>query len=263
MPTTDSLRAQVAQQQKPPAEVAQPDTVRKLLDNMKGEFARVLPKHISAERMSRIALSEVRLTPELENCDPASFLAALMTAAQLGLEPGRAMGEAYLVPKSGKVVLFIGYRGMVKLARQSGLISSMGAHAVRDGDEFEFAYGLEPFLKHRPALGADRPIKAFYAWATYGEGGHDFRVMSIGEVNRIRDRNGRPKTGAWITDYEAMGCKTVFRQLAKWLPQSPELAAAITVDDTDIDLDTAAALPSRDEPVRVENITPADGAAKQ
>jgi recombination protein RecT len=95
------------------------------------QMQRALPSHLTAERMARIALTEVRRVPKLALCDQNSFMGAIMTCCQLGLEPGSALGHAYLIPFENtkkrivEVQLILGYKGMIDLARRSGQIRSM------------------------------------------------------------------------------------------------------------------------------------------
>ncbi len=206
------------------------------LEARKGELAKVVPQHMAAERILKISLSACSRTPKLLQCDPASIYVALHTAAQLGLEPGSPLGSAYLVPFFNKNVgrmecQFIpGYRGLIDLARRSGHISTIYAHAVRRGDTFEFELGLEPKLRHIPAVDADGEITHVYACAHLKDGGRQFRVMTKGEVEKIRERSKSKDSGPWVTDWEAMALKTVVKQLVKFLPMSIELADAVDHD---------------------------------
>ena len=134
MSTTDQLAAAVGAASAP---VAKPKTkapviVQQVLsDQFKKQLALAVPKHLSADRMARIAATEVRKTPALLNTTPASFLGAVMQSAQLGLEPGSALGQAYLVPYGNQCQLILGYRGMIDLARLSGQVLSLKSYAVR------------------------------------------------------------------------------------------------------------------------------------
>ena len=120
MSTSDQLAAAVGA---PSAPVAKPKTkapaiVQQVLsDQFKKQLALAVPKHLSPDRMARIAATELRKTPALLNTTPASFLGAVMQSAQLGLEPGSALGQAYLVPYGNQCQLILGYRGMIDLAR--------------------------------------------------------------------------------------------------------------------------------------------------
>ena len=182
-------------------------------------------------------LTEVRRTPLLAQCTPASFGGAIMTCAQLGLEPG-VTGEAYLLPFRNsrkncyEVQLIIGYQGMVKLFWQSPLARSLDAQTVYREDDFDYAYGLEPKLVHKPSLKADRgEVIAWYAVATMTNGGAAFIVMSRSDVEKIRTRSRAKDDGPWKTDYDAMARKTAIRQLFKLLPKSAELTRAMAADE--------------------------------
>lgn len=235
-------------------------TVSSFLEEMKPQIARALPRHMNADRLARIALTEVRRTPQLGKCTPESFGGALMTIAQLGLEPGAATGEAYLIPfknnKTGQheVQLIIGYKGMAKLYWQSPLAKSLDAQAVHENDQFDYAYGLEPRLEHRPALTNRGRTIAYYAVATLTSGGAAFVVLSPEDVEAVRRRAQARNDGPWKTDYDAMAKKTCVRQLFKLLPKSPELVQAETADGsvrTDISQDAIDAIPGEiveDEP---------------
>lgn len=200
-------------------------SVAALIDRQKSEIARALPKHLDADRLARIALTVIRQNPDLARCDSTSLLGALMTSAQLGLEPG-PLGESYFVPFGNKVTFIPGYRGLIKLAWQSGRMKSIGAHVVYQGDEFDFEYGLNPRLVHKPNL--ERPEGArkiaVYAAATFKDGGDAFVVLSAADVNAIRKRSRASNSGPWVSDEDAMWRKTAVRQLARWLPMSTELS---------------------------------------
>lgn len=254
---SQNVRSAVAKKQEQPS-------VGSFLETIKPQLGRAIPRGgLSADRLARIALTEVRRTPLLAKCTTDSFGGALMTCAQLGLEPGAATGEAYLLPfKNGKtgqyeVQLIIGYKGMAKLYWQSPLAKSLDAQAVHENDDFDYAYGLEPRLEHRPALTNRGGVKAYYAVATLTSGGSSFVVMSPEDVETIRRRAKAKDDGPWKTDYDAMAKKTCVRQLFKLLPKSPELAQAEAADysvRTDISEDAIDAIPGEweDEQARDE-----------
>lgn len=209
-------------------------SVAQLIERMKPEIGRALPKHMDPDRLARIALTVFRQTPDLAQCDPNSFLGALMTSSQLGLEPG-PLGEAYLVPYGKQVTFIPGYRGLIKLAWQSGQLRNIAAHVVHENDEFDYAYGLEPYLRHKPAFANPGGVIAVYASAVLTNGGSAFVVMSTADVEAIRRRSRSGKNGPWSTDWDAMARKTAIRQLIRWLPLSTELqplATAAQMDET-------------------------------
>lgn len=220
---------------------SKPTTIGGLLTEpkIKAQMALALPKHMTADRLARIALTEVRKNPALAGCDQTSFLGAIMQCAQLGLEPGGALGHAYLLPfenrKKGitEVQFIVGYRGMIDLARRSGQILSIEARAVYQADKFHVALGLNPDLQHEPDWeAADRgPLRFVYAVAKLKDGGTQFEVMSRAEIERVRSKSKAGQYGPWVDHFEEMAKKTAIRRLFKYLPVSIELATAVGLDE--------------------------------
>lgn len=212
----------------------QKDDLAALVMKMAPEMAKALPRHMSSDRMARMALTTLRMNPKLGECSQASFLGAIMTAAQLGLEIG-PLGYVYLVPYKKQCQLILGYQGMIELARRSGRITNIYACVVREGDLFKYRLGLHRDIEHEPSNEADRerqPITYAYAVAHYKEGPPDFAVLSQFEISKRRSRSASASHGPWQTDEEAMTLKTAVRALWKWLPKSTEMARAEAVEAT-------------------------------
>ncbi|AHF03418.1 recombinase RecT [Marichromatium purpuratum 984] len=194
-------------------------------------MAAALPKHLTAERLSRVALGELRTNPRLLDCNPTSLMSAIVKASQLGLEVGSAMGHAYLVPYKTECTLIIGYRGMIALARRSGEIQSITARVVYARDTFELEYGLEEKLRHIPSTDEDPgQVTHVYAVAKLRDGGIQYEVMTRAEVEAVRKRSRAGGNGPWVTDWSEMARKTVMRRLFKYLPMSIEMADAMTAE---------------------------------
>lgn len=210
--------------------------VKALLHKMQGEMARCLPKHLTPDRMTRIALTQLRTTPKLQECSPQSFIAAIMQASQLGLEPG-VLGSCYLIPFWNKrlgtyeCTFMPGYRGFLDLARRSGQIESLVARAVYENDEFTYEFGLKDNIIHKPTMGEKGDLICVYAVAILKDGGHQFDVMSKKEVDKIRDTSQSKENGPWVANYDEMAKKTIVRRLFKWLPCSVEMQKVISLDE--------------------------------
>lgn len=245
------------------------NTLRGLIEQQKNEIARALPRHLDPDRLARIATTVVRQTPKLAECNPQSFLGALMTCAQLGLEPG-PLGHAYLVPYGKEVTFIPGYRGLVELSRRSGQVQSVQARVVRDGDEFDYSFGLEPKLDHKPR-GSKGDVTHAYAVIRLKDGGVDFDVMDVDEIEAVRRRSKAADNGPWVTDYAEMAKKTVLRRLLKTAPMSVEYQQAVVNDGavrTDIDAEAIdLSVPDDDDTdvvdVEIVDETPGDGEAQQ
>jgi recombination protein RecT len=215
-------------------------SIRALLERAKPQIALALPKHLSADRLIRVALTSVQRTPDLLDCDQTSLLAAIIQSAQLGLEPDGVLGHAYLVPfrntqKQRREVQFIpGYKGLVALARRSGEVSSLDARVVRAGDHFRYAFGLTPVLEHVPAdHDADEApaITHAYAVVRLKDGGYQFEVMTHREIETVRKRSRAGQSGPWVSDWPEMAKKTVLRRALKLAPMSIEAQRAVALDE--------------------------------
>lgn len=158
-----------------------------------------------------------------------------MQASQLGLEPDGVLGQAYLVPYRNRGQLEaqfqVGYRGYISLAMRSGQVKSISAEVVYEGDKFDYSFGTDQYLKHRPALkGRGEPV-GVYAIAALDGGGHVFRVLSVDDVEGVRACSRAKDDGPWVTHWNEMARKTAVRALAKYLPMSVELQRAAVEDE--------------------------------
>jgi recombination protein RecT len=221
---------------------------QKVIAEKKTAIGSRLPAHMAhlADRITKIAIMSAIKNPAILECKRESVIMSIMQAAELGLEPGGALGEGYLVPysvKGVKTCQFIpGYRGLISLARRSGQIVSIEAHLVREGDEFDFELGLAPKLVHKPNLSepTSKNIRAAYAVARLVGGGVQYEMMLKAEVDAIRARSKSGDFGPWSTDYGEMARKTVVRRLFKYLPVSVEMTKALELDNEDSrELDTS------------------------
>jgi len=222
----------VATQQKQPQLVA-------ALEKMKPELERVLPQHLSGDRIARIVLTEIRKNPKLTMCEPNSFFGAILTSAALGLEPG-VNGEAYLVPyehKRGPLAgttecqLIVGYQGLAKLFWQHPAAKRLSAETVHANDHFAYDKGLALKLEHTPATGDRGQVIGYYAIVELNNGGIAFDYFTADQIKALR--GGRVGTSGGIADPEHwMERKTALKQVLKLMPKSAQLASTLRVDET-------------------------------
>ena len=210
-----------------------------MLERAKPAIANALPKHLTAERMVRIAYGAVSRSPRLLECDPASIVRAVVESSELGLEPTGILGHSYLVPyrnnktRKMEAQLQVGYRGFIELAGRSGRLEHLRARVVYEGEDFIWEEGLEPKLVHVPVLNRDPSAKpvAVYATAKFIGGGVAFEVLSIDDVEKRRKSSRARDSGPWVTHWDEMARKSAVRALAKYLPLSPELTTAAVRDE--------------------------------
>jgi phage RecT family recombinase len=210
------------------------------------ELFRVLPDHIPPERFRRNLLNLLMQKPELLKYEPRLVYREVSKAAALGLLLDPQLGEAYILPawngrtKREEPELRAGYRGIIKLARQSGEVANVYAHEVHEHDFIDCDLGVDKRLVHKPNLFGERgQVIGYYAVVKYRDGSSDFEPMTLQQVHIIRDRSdswcafkaGKLASTPWATDEEEMGKKTAIKRLLKRVAQSPDLASALGFDD--------------------------------
>ncbi len=212
-------------------------TIQDYVKRMEKEIEKALPSVLTPERFTRITLSALSTDQTLAQCTPRSFLGAMMTAAQLGLEPNTPLGQAYLIPyrNHGRLEcqFQLGYKGMLDLAYRSGVVSTIQAHVVYENDEFDHEFGLEPKLRHVPAK-RDRGAPVwFYAVFRTKDDGYGFDVMSVEEIRAHAQKYSKAyKNGPWQTNFEEMAKKTVLKRALKYAPLKTEFVRAVASDET-------------------------------
>jgi len=217
-------------------------TIAQYLEKQRPAIMSALPRNIDVDRFTRIVLTTVRKNPDLLKCDPMSILAATMQSAQLGLEPGSGLGEAYIIPYKREATFQMGYKGIVKLARNSGDLNAIWAEAVYAGDTFKVVMGTEPKIVHEPDFtnddrGTYASMTHVYAVAKLSSGDVQYAVMTKSEIEAHKKRYSKGSSSSMSPWSDPLGAvemakKTVVLRLGKMLPLSAEVARAFASDGT-------------------------------
>lgn len=213
-------------------------TMQNLVMRMMPQIEKALPSVLTGERFARMVLTAMSTTPQLAQCTPNSFLGAMMQAAQLGVEPNTPLGQAYLIPYRNHGVLEcqfqIGYKGLLALFYRSGG-KDLQAHEVHENDTFEYELGLEPKLRHVPALTDRGPVILYYAVYHTKDGGSGFAVMSVDDIKAHMHQFSKAASSSyspWSTNFDAMAKKTVLKQALKYAPLKTEFVRGVAADGT-------------------------------
>ena len=214
-------------------------TLQSQINLMQGEIKKALPSVLTPERFTRMVLSAVSSNKDLAACETKSFLAAMMQAAQLGLEPNTPLGQAYIIPYRDhgtlKAQFQLGYKGMIDLAYRSEQVSVIDAQVVYENDEFEYELGLEPKLKHKPVFSnRGKPI-LYYAMFRTKDGGYGFQVMSYEDCMAHAKKYSKAFNGGfspWTSNFDEMAKKTVLKKVLKYAPLKSDFLRGLTADET-------------------------------
>ena len=151
----------------------------------------------------------------------------------MGVEPNTPIGQAYLIPYGNQVQFQLGYKELIDLAYRSGEVQSIQAHEVHEDDTFEYELGLNPKLKHVPAMKDRGQVILYYAVIKLKNGGEGFEVMSREDVDQFaRAKSKTYKNGPWQTDFDEMAKKTVLKKVLKYAPLKSDFAKQVKEDET-------------------------------
>lgn len=210
------------------------EAMRGTLVKMQPEFQAALPPQIPVEKFIRTTLTAVQMNPELLGADRRSLLGACMKAAQDGLLlDGREAAPVIFRTKEGPKVQYMPMvGGILKKIRNSGELASISAHVVYSNDQFEYELGDNENIIHKPFLGEDRgkPI-AVYAVAKTKDGAIYREVMSVADVDKVRQASRAKDAGPWVQWWDEMAKKTVIRRMAKRLPSSADVDQVLASDN--------------------------------
>lgn len=214
-------------------------SLRQWVASMADQIKCALPQNITPDRMMRIAMTAISKDTKLASCTPESFMGALLTSAQLGLECNTPLGQAYLIPfwnskKQCQETQFqLGYQGILDLCYRTGQYKTIQARIVYEGDDFEYSYGLEEKLIHVPQGKTEKPIYV-YAYYQLINGAKAYEVMSwdavMAHAKKYSQSVQKGYTSPWSTDPESMAKKTCLKRLLKYAPKTVEIAEGIAGD---------------------------------
>lgn len=225
----EQYNSQVANQGKPSTPAAE---FNQFLQKHKGQLSAALPKHMNADRMTRLALTAFSQNKDLAACDPKSIFASLIVASQLGLEPNVG-GQCYLIPYGRTCTLVPGWKGLVDLVSRSGR-ATVWTGAVYEGDDFDYMLGDTPYCRHRPS-GEFDSAKLTHVYAIGRVKGSEVPVIEVWPIQKINSHFTKTVVKALQPRHykqkhlEMYARKVALLQVLKYMPQSIELATAVDV----------------------------------
>jgi recombination protein RecT len=220
-------------QMQPKSAVGSISTISKLLKDpaVKALVGKGMSSAINFENLAKMAITTAQRMPKLLNCTQESFIFALMTAGQLGLDPSGITGRAYIIPYGNKAQFQMGYRGYIDLVCRSGMAKAVSVYVVWDDEADSMKWDSNSAMRHVPnfkkkrdyTVKGSKDIAFFYMVADHGNDVRTFSFMTIDEVEDIRTRFSKQSKGkAWTDSYTEMGKKTMIIRGTKTLPMSTE-----------------------------------------
>lgn len=188
------------------------------------------------------ALQILRSNPVLQKADTASIRNAIVNVAMTGTTLNPAMAQAYLVPRDGKCCLDFSYRGLLKIATDSGGVKAIQANVVYDFDEFEYEEGTDQRIHFKRSMTPPddfikNPNVAFwphlvcaFSIATLSDGSKDYMILPAWKIKKVKDSSkAKSEYSPWQTWPEEMARKTIIKYHYKTLPQTDRMSNAVTI----------------------------------
>ena len=203
------------------------------MDKLKPQMALALPKHLTADRMTRLALTAFSTSEALQRCTTKSIAASIMTAGQLGLEPG-VNGSGFLVPYGTTCTFVPGWKGLVDLVSRSGRGTVFTGVIFKD-QEYTFVDGAKRDLIIHNETDLDDPADITHAYAIGWVKDATMPIIELWRVSKIkkhRDKYNKQGTKHYsYRDWEMYARKVPLLQVIKYMPCSIEVANAVALSD--------------------------------
>jgi len=191
---------------------------------------------ITPEDFIETCIRAVKENPKLLQCDPKSLFGAVLLSAEVGLKPNTSLQHSFIVPYNGQAKFQIGYKGLIELMYRNPRVKQITARAVFEKDEFDYGYGLKPFLNHKPARKDKGKLECVYATCLV-DNEPIFVVIekaeldAIAKISKTIDSAYSPyKNGTDVHNW--MEIKAGIKALSKLIPTSNniEMARAVEYD---------------------------------
>lgn len=201
------------------------------MEKFKPQLSLALPKHMNADRMARLALTAFSTSPKLQECDPKSIAASIMTAGQLGLEPG-VNGAGFLVPYGRTCTFVPGWKGLVDLVSRSGR-GTVYTGVIFSDQDYTFVDGAKRDLVIHNETNLDAPEDITHAFAIGWVKDATMPIIELWTVEKIRKHRDKynkvGKAHYSFRDFEMYARKVPLLQVLKYMPASIELNNAIDI----------------------------------
>ncbi len=193
------------------------------------EIAKIDGDLVTYKKEAMFAWQAIKKSEYLLQCKADSIRDAVINVASVGLTLNPANAYAYLVPRGGVACLDISYKGLIKLASDSGNIKWAKAVLVYEKDEFEM-HGIEkmPFHKFDPFKKDRGELVGGYCAAKLTDSTYMIDTMTIDELDQVQTTS-KAKSGPWKEWPNEMRKKTLIKRASKTWPNTSRLDKAVEI----------------------------------
>lgn len=199
------------------------------ISKAKRKFIEITTDQKAYDRESVYAMQHIMkndFSMRTANANPLSVQLAMANVASVGLTLSPANGYAYLVPRDGAIVLDISYKGLIKIATDTGSVEWVRADLVYEADDFTYhgpaampSHKANPFKDRGAAIGV-------YCIAKTHTGDILTEVMDMDELEKIRGKSLayiKKKSGPWVEWFDQMAKKAIIKRASKTWPYTDRM----------------------------------------
>ncbi len=197
--------------------------IKDYFEKHKDQLYKTLPKNIDREFYFNTQLLYISQNKELHKCTKESLFVAICQGAEFGLSFSPVLQQAYCIPYGNVATFMVGYRGQIDKILSAGKYKNIDAHVVYEKDAFDFGYGSQPFLTHRPSLETDKGKRmCVYAIVWSLDGSFQFIILNNDELEAIKNKSKAKNSMAYNDFPDELARKAAVRRLFKYLKVTPE-----------------------------------------
>jgi recombination protein RecT len=204
-----------------------------MVHKVESKFTEIATRHqmVAWAEESQFALQAIQKNAKLAGCQVHTVQNSIINVASVGLTLNPALGYAYLVPEGVKqkgsdgrdiwideCILRVSFKGLLKIATDSGSIKWAKAEVVKESDSFEYrgpcqmpAHTMNPFGDRGKTVGS-------YCIAKTHEGDILVDVMAGDEIQKIR--NAAKTKAVWDAWPDEMAKKAIIKRASKQWPKT-------------------------------------------
>ncbi len=196
------------------------------------EIAKAEGNLVLYKKEAMFAMQALQKSEWLQGCDPHSIQNAVINVASIGLTLNPAHAYAYLVPRDGMACLDVSYKGLIKLATDSGSVLWAKAMLVYEDDNFEArSIALMPVHEFDPFKKERGEVIGGYCAAKLHDNSYLLDFMSREDLDNVRNtsKSKDSKYSPWNNWPEEMMKKTLIKRASKTWPNTHRLDQAVDI----------------------------------
>lgn len=212
--------------------------IERTVFGIENKFVRIADRHklVTWAEESQFALQAVEKNPELAKCDPVTVQDAIINVAAVGLTLNPVHQYAYLVPEFNKNAnrkecqLRISYKGLIKIATDSGAVKWVKADVIHKNDTFVYkGPNVMPDIAMHPFEDRGDPVGVYCVAKTHDD---EYLIDTAPWADVMKAKAAAKTQYVWNAWESEMAKKFAIKRASKQWPKTDRterLSTAVNV----------------------------------